>query len=119
MRHAFLPFALSVATLFASLPANAQAMRLNGWWIVLNSIRDDGSQVPHRQMMTFMQRMKRDCGIEIFNDASAKFSGFAPGLLVATMPGAYASEAAAQQALTQVRTCVPGAYIKRARHGGE
>lgn len=111
---------LSAILLWAALgmmPAWAQAMRLDGWWIVLTSIRDDGSMAPHNQMRAFSTQM-RACNIEVFSDVSAKFQGFAPGLLVGTL-GAFASEAEAQRQLTNVRRCAPGAYVKRARHLGE
>lgn len=98
-------------------PASAQAMRLDGWWIVLTSIRNDGTQRPHHQMEAFRRQM-RPCGIDIFNDNSEKFVGFAPGLLVAAV-GAYPNEAAARAQLPRVEPCAKGAYVKRARHTGE
>lgn len=117
-----LRFFIAFAALAAMLPgvgsAKAQSMRLDGWWIVLNSIRDDGTNGPRDEMLAFMQRVRRDCGLHIFNDYSNRFAGFTPGLLVATTIGAYPSEAAAQQALPQIRRCVPDAYAKYARHRG-
>lgn len=109
--------ALFVACFGFAQPASAQAMRLDGWWVVLTSIRNDGTQRPHQQMETFRRQM-RPCGIDIFNDYSEKFVGFTPGLLVAAV-GAYPNEAAARAQLPRVEPCAKGAYVKRARHTGE
>ena len=106
-----------IALLTQTGPAPAQAMRTDGWWVVLTSIRDDGSMAPHRQMEGFARTM-RGCGVEIFNDFSSKFSGFTKGYLVAVI-GAYRTEAEAKAQLPKVRGCAPGAYVKRARHAGE
>ncbi len=92
-------------------------MRLDGWWVVLASIKDDGTQAPHRQMEAVRGRM-RGCGIDIFNDASAKFKGFTPGYQVAAI-GAYRSEAEARAQLPKAKPCAPEAYVKKARHTGE
>lgn len=106
-----------VAAIVLTGSAGAQPMRLDGWWVVLTSIRNDGSMTPHRQMETFRATM-RACGVDIFNDDSAKFQGFTPGFLVATI-GAYRTEAEARAQLPKVERCARGAYVKRARHGGE
>lgn len=97
--------------------ANAQAMRLNGWWVVVASIKDDGTNAPHRKMNAVSKQMLA-CRIDLFTDTSNKFQGFAPNLLVGVV-GAFASEAEAQQQLAQAKRCAPGAYLKRARHLGE
>ena len=88
-----------------------------GWWVVLGSIRDDGGRAPH-DAMERLRRKFAACGIEIFNDASAKFDGFSPGYLVAVV-GAYRSKASARDALDEARACDPAAYVKRARYLGE
>jgi hypothetical protein len=97
--------------------AAAQAMRLDGHWVVLTSIKDDGSQRPHKEMEVFRKTML-GCKVEIFNDFTSKFVGFAPGYLVAVI-GAYRSEAEARAQLPKVKPCAPNAYIKKARHMGE
>lgn len=109
--------ALLGAALSAPQPAMAQTMGLNGWWVVLTSISDDGSMAPHNQMRAFRGQM-RACRIEAFSDLITQFLGFAPGYLVAVV-GAFPTEAEAQQQLATARRCAPGAYIKRARHLGE
>ncbi len=109
--------ALMGTFLLTPRPAMAQAMRLNGWWVVLTSIRDDGSMAPHNQMRAFSSQM-RACRIDVFSDLTTKFQGFAPGYLVGVV-GAFPTEAEAQQQLANARRCAPGAYIKRARHLGE
>jgi hypothetical protein len=111
-----LALGLAAAMLWTG-PAAAQAMRLDGWWVVLASIKDDGTQAPHRQMEAVRAKM-RGCGIDIFNDASAKFKGFTPGYQVAAT-GAYRSEAEAKAQLAKARACAPEAYVKKARHTGE
>jgi 3'-phosphoadenosine 5'-phosphosulfate sulfotransferase (PAPS reductase)/FAD synthetase len=97
--------------------ATAQAMRLDGHWVVLTSIKDDGGQRPHREMEAFRKTML-GCKVEIFNDFSSKFVGFTPGYLVA-VTGAYRTEAEARAQLPKVRPCAPNAYVKKARHMGE
>lgn len=101
----------------ASLPASAEAMRNKGWWVVLTSIKDDGTMRPHNQMEAFARKM-RECSVEVFGDYSAKFSGFTPGYLVAVL-GAYATEREAKAQLPNVAGCVKGAYVKRGEHAGE
>lgn len=105
------------ATMVLAGGAGAQPMRLDGWWVVLTSIPNDGSMAPHRQMETFRATM-RTCGVDIFNDDSAKFQGFKPGFLVAVI-GAYRTEAEARAQLPKVERCARDAYVRRARHGGE
>lgn len=92
-------------------------MRLDGWWVVLASVKDDGTQAPHRQIEAIRARM-RGCGVEMFSDHSSKFVGFAPGLLVAAV-GAYRSEKEALAQMPKLRGCAPDAYVKKARHTGE
>ncbi len=116
---ALLQSALLVAGLVGAMatPAAAQAMRLDGYWVVLASIKDDGSQRPHREMEAVRKTMQ-GCKIDIFNDQTAKFVGFAPGYLVAVI-GAYRTEAEARAELPKVKPCAPNAYVKKARHTGE
>jgi hypothetical protein len=91
--------------------------KLDGWWVVLASIKDDDGPQPHQKVEALRKSMLA-CDIRIFNDFSWKFVGFTKGYLVVVV-GAYASEAAARSKLPEVRACAPEAYVKRARYLGE
>lgn len=114
---------LAVLTLIA--PAQAQPMRGvpladEGWWVVLGSFDNNGGAGSRSAdaAVARTRRQAQSCGERPFNDVSEKFSGFVPGFDVSVL-GAYPTRARAEAALSRVATCIPGAYIRRARYAGE
>lgn len=117
MRAAMIGLALC-ALAAAGGAAHAQAMRLDGWWVVLAS---DPDTLPPAQMDARQARMRASlarCGLEPYSDFSSKFSTFRPGLMVHVL-GAYASKAQAERVRAQALPCASGAYLKAARYAGE
>lgn len=97
-------------------PAFAQG-RDTGWWVVVGSFP---SEPPQRQQgdLRRVSAAARRCGLRAFNDNSAKFTGFRPGLNVFVV-GAHASRSEAEQTRAAALHCFPGAYLKYGRYLGE
>lgn len=87
-----------------------------GWWIVLAARPTDGSSAPSDP--AFDDRV-RACGVDPFGDFSAKFAGFAPGVVVVVHMVPFPTKAAAAPMLKAARRCVPDAYLKWGRYAGE
>ncbi len=113
----FISVLIFVLTAATGAVAQGAAKPSTEWWVVLASIKDDGTMVPHQQIEALRKRMTA-CKIEMFNDFSAKFVGFSKGYLVA-VTGPHNSEKAASSKLAATQICAPQAYVKRARYLGE
>ena len=99
--------------------AQAAAIELNqGWWVVLGSFADPDLSSPQEEKIARVRAQAARCGFAAFNDFSNKFLGFAPGYDVVVL-GAFPSKSRAEAVLNAVKPCVPGAYVKFARHAGE
>src|SRR4051812_43392521 len=86
--------ALASALIAASAPAIAQR-RDAGWRVVVGSFPSD----PPERQQGDRQRVSaaaRRCGLRTFNDDSAKFAGFRPGLNVFVV-GPHASHSEAER----------------------
>jgi len=57
------------------------------------------------------------CGFDAISDRSSRFAGFAPGYRVVVV-GAFNKKGIAEDALRQMTSCVPEAYLKHASYGG-
>lgn len=88
-----------------------------GWWVVVAAYPLD----PPARQSADAQRVEaaaRRCGARTFNDESAKFRGFRPGVNVFVI-GAFASRDLADAKARAVQPCFPGAYVKFGEHLGE
>lgn len=118
MRKSFI--ALVAALLANGLTVSASSAQdalIDGWWIVMASFDENAANITDSEER--VRNAAARCGVQAFNDFSAKFIGFRPGLVVVTSWNAYGSKAAANAALAQIRPCIPDAYIKKGRYVGE
>ena len=108
---------LFLSLFWIAVPAVAIELQ-KGWWVVLGSFADPDLSSPQEEKIARVRTQAARCGFEAFNDFSNKFLGFAPGYDVVVL-GAFPSKYRAEAVLNTVKPCVPGAYIKFARHAGE
>ncbi|MBU4529572.1 MAG: SH3 domain-containing protein [Hoeflea sp.] len=102
------------ATLGATEP---QTLMDSGWWVVVGSFPTE----PWERQTSDYERTQATaarCGLAVFNDLSAKFSGFRSGYNVFVI-GAFESKSVADSMLKQARKCFPDAYVKNAKYLGE
>jgi SPOR domain len=109
--------AICLASSMVLSPAMAQDFKSDGWWVVLASFKENASGRDAAEAR--VRNAAARCGVEAFNDFSAKFDGFAPGLTVVVAWGAFDSKAEAGATLQMVKPCIGDAYIKKARYLGE
>jgi len=89
----------------------------NGWWVIVASFPEEPWQRQSADLEATSRKAAR-CGLEVFNDRSGKFRGFAPGSNVFVI-GAFPSKARAVERLRAAQRCFPDAYVKQGRHLGE
>jgi hypothetical protein len=109
--------AICLASCMVVSPVMAQDFKSNGWWVVLASFKENASGRDAAEAR--VRNAAAQCGVEAFNDFSAKFDGFAPGLTVVVAWSAFDTKAQAGATLNMVRPCIADAYIKKARYLGE
>lgn len=83
-----------------------------GWWIILASF-PEAAGVPDAAGRTVVEAARR-CGVAPLAEASNRFEGLSPQLMV-FLVGPYTERGNAQQNLRRIRTCVPDAYFKWAK----
>ena len=106
----------SSGALLTIVPAFAQG-RDTGWWVVVGSFPSEPTQRQQGDLQRVSAAARR-CGLRTFNDNSAKFTGFRPGLNVFVV-GAHASRSEAERTRAAALQCFPGAYVKYGRYLGE
>ncbi len=112
-----LRIALACLALLAAAPAEARPL-FRGWWVVLASYPLEPWE-RQAQDAARVATKARACGATTFNDFSAKFKGFEPGVNVFVVSGAFATRRQAERKLATMRPCFPEAYVKKGWHLGE
>ena len=115
-RSFVLLLSLWAAGLVFASPADAQNLS-KGWWVIVASMPATDTRRMGADAQHFTAAAAR-CGFTTFNDFSNKFRGFQPGYNVFVI-GAFPSQPAARQALSQLQPCLPGSYIKFGEYLGE
>jgi hypothetical protein len=103
--------------LVREMPSGRPFNQTAGWWVVVGSFsvnRPEEMSAERESITTAVGR----CGLQTFNDFSAKFRGFAPGFNV-FLVGPYASRVEADQIVILARRCIPDAYVKYGEYAGE
>ncbi len=113
IRTLILAFVLLLCTANMSAAKDMNA----GWWVILGSFPTEPFQ--RMQSDSDAVNMAADrCGVQAFNDFSAKFRGFKPGYNVFVL-GAFPSREHANGVANTVRRCFNGAYVKYGEYLGE
>jgi hypothetical protein len=97
---------IALVSISLGVPASAKALD-KGWWIVVGSFPIEPSE-----RLKKVHNAAAPCRIEIFNDFSAKFRGFAPGYNSFVM-GAFASQG---EAAIMLATAAPMVSVSRSLH---
>jgi hypothetical protein len=109
---------IAILSLIPLLSQQAQAFQNEGWWVVVGTYPADSSSMTAEA--TDAEMHGRSCGLKIWNEWSAKFTGFRPGYHVIVLKGEpFSARERAQAAVARARGCYPDAYVKYGRYLGE
>jgi hypothetical protein len=99
------------------IPGEGRLNQTGGWWVVVASFaaNDPQGMIAQREFITTAAAR---CGLQTFNDFSAKFRGFAPGHNVFLI-GPYPTRVEADRTVILARRCIPDAYVKFGEYAGE
>lgn len=104
---------LALLTILATASPAAAAQ----WWVILGSIPQDRIDLMDSMRKQVDAKAAR-CGYTTFNDFSAKFQGFTPGLNV-YVAGPYPNRTQALANRGKLLPCFPDAYAKEGQYAGE